>query len=109
MYCTSPGQEFIAPLIESTKELKAERDNLKAQLEDEHATRKTIDTMSREIEEMKARTGYGKARDDDRRAAMVVALAVGLCAVLEIAGMVRRRRAASRRTESSQPESEKIL
>jgi hypothetical protein len=86
---------FIAPLIETSKALKAENDNLKAQVAkleaDRDSTHAALDDMRREINGMKAYTGYGTSRAE-MSLGMLIGMGATLSLLLAVGGFIRLRR-----------------
>lgn len=86
---------FVAPLIEATKTLKAENDNLKAELAslktEQVAMLSSIDDLRADMNGMKAHTGYGIGK-----AQMGVGLIAGMILMGGMGGIIhlvsRRRR-----------------
>ncbi|AGH98371.1 TonB-dependent receptor [Micavibrio aeruginosavorus EPB] len=92
---------FVAPLIEATKTLKAENDNLKAELAslktEQVAMMDSIDDLRADMNGMKAHTGYGigKAGFGAGMVAGVIVIlgGLGLAFMWNNTGLRRRRRA----------------
>ncbi|WP_435642128.1 tail fiber domain-containing protein [Micavibrio aeruginosavorus] len=92
---------FVAPLIEATKTLKAENDDLKAELAslktEQTAMVSSIDDLRADMNGMKAHTGYGigKAGFGAGMAAGIVVIlgGLGLAFMWNNTGLRRRRRA----------------
>lgn len=86
---------LIAPMIEASKELKAENDNLRAEIATLRAEREemhaALDTIATDIKGLKAHTGYGINRAE-MGLWMMLAVLGGGAAVLYIGTMIRNRR-----------------
>lgn len=88
---------MIAPMIEATKELKAENDALKAELAeirtDREAMATALNDLSRDVKGLKAHTGYGidKAGFEFWMMIMVAAI-IGASATLLVIGSMRQSR-----------------
>jgi hypothetical protein len=87
---------LIAPMVEATKELKAENDNLRAEIASLRAEREEMKTalndIATDIKGLKAHTGYGIGRAEMGLWMILIALA-SAAATLAVSHRVRRRRA----------------
>ena len=85
---------LIAPMIEATKELKAENDNLRAEIAALRAEREEITTalndLATDVKGLKAHTGYGIDRAEMGLWMLLIAFASGSL-VLLLGGIVRNR------------------
>ncbi|MBU0858692.1 MAG: tail fiber domain-containing protein, partial [Alphaproteobacteria bacterium] len=85
---------LIAPMIEATKELKAENDNLRAEIAALRAERDEFKTalndLATDVRGLKAHTGYGINRAEMSLLMLLIALAGGSF-VLLVGGIVRNR------------------
>lgn len=88
---------MIAPMIEATKELKAENETLKAELAAIKADRETMVTalndLSRDVKGLKAHTGYGVDKAGFEFWMMIMAaVIIGASATLLVIGSMRQSR-----------------
>ena len=85
---------LIAPMIEATKELKAENDNMRAEIAALRAERDEMKTalndLATDVKGLKAHTGYGINRAEMGLWMLLIALASGSL-VLLLGGIVRNR------------------